>query len=159
MIDLSNLFLRFVAFLTILLSALIIGRVFGKIIYMVLSEFEVNKNLRRKGLKFPLEEIISLSFRYIVYLIGFIIALNQLNLFGLFLKIILITLGTFTLIFIVLSLKNIIPNYVYGLSLKNEDIKVKGKIISKDRFSIKTKDKNGDIVSIPYYFLKKNNKL
>lgn len=159
--DFSNLILRIVAVLTILITVLIVGRVFGRLVYNVLKEFEVNKQLKQKGFKIPLEEMISLGFKYIVYTLGVILSLNLFNLLGTFLEVILIAFLIVTSIFFLISLWWMIPNYITGLYLRKEITKdnlknFKGKIIKKDKFSVLIKQPNGDIISVPYFYMKKN---
>lgn len=159
--DFSNLILRIVAVLTILITVLIIGRVFGRLVYRILKEFEVNKQLKQKGLKIPLEEMISIGFKYLIYCIGIISSLNLFNLFGIFLKIILISFLIVTSIFFLISLWWMIPNYITGLRLrkivtKNTLKNFKGKLIKKGKFSVRIRQPNGDIISIPYFYMRKN---
>lgn len=159
--DFSNLVLRIVAVLTILITVLIIGRVFGRLVYNILKEFDVNKRLRQKGFKIPLEEMISLGFKYIVYTFGVILSLNLFNLFGTFLKVILIIFLILISIFFMISLWWMVPNYITGLYLRKDITKdslknFKGKIIKKDKFSVLLRQPNGDIVSVPYFYMRKD---
>ncbi|MEW6062860.1 MAG: mechanosensitive ion channel domain-containing protein [Nanoarchaeota archaeon] len=155
------------ASILILLIGLIIGRFAGKLIKKVLSELNVNVILKKESrIKIPFEEFISMLVKYIIYFIALIIALNQLGLttivFYITLTVIFILIG----IFIILAVKDFIPNIVAGLMLHQKDsiklgdkIRVKGvegKIVHISLTETKIKTKDNDIIFIPNIAMIKN---
>jgi len=164
---LTETIVNLMASILILLIGLIIGRFSGKIIRKVLSKFEVNAVLKKEsGIKIPFEEFISISIKYIIYFIALIIALNQLGLtttiFYIILTIIFILMG----IFVILAIKDFLPNIIAGLMLHQKDfikagdkIKVKGvkgKIMHISLTETKIKTKDNDTIFIPNVAMIKN---
>lgn len=163
----SEPILKIIVAIVTLLFGLVFGRFFGKLSKKILEELEINKILREQTrIKVPVEEFISSLISYIIYFIAIIIALNQLGLTTTVLWIILITILAIIIIFIILAVKDFIPNivsgffiYQKGLIKKGNRIKVKdveGTVIDISLTETKIRTKSKDIVYIPNSILIKS---
>lgn len=163
----SETFLKLLVAIAILLIGIVFARFFGNVTKKLLNQLDLNNILQKQTkIKIPLEEFLSALVKYITYLIVIIIALNQLGLTTTVLYIILIVILALIIAFIVLALKDFIPNLVAGLFIYQklgikigDKIKVKnvdGKIIDINLIEVKVKTKSGDIIHIPNSLLTKN---
>lgn len=162
----SNLFVSLVAAIVILLIGLVIGRFIGNIVRKILRELEVSKILKEEGVKFPLEDVLSVGIKYVVYFVAIILALNQVGLTDTVLNIFLGIILVLIVIFIILAFKDFIPNAMAGFFVhQRRDIKegdqirvknIEGKVIDINLIETKVKTKSGDVIYIPNSFLTKN---
>lgn len=163
----SGLINKVLLAIIILLSGFIIGKVVSKIISKILAEFQLNKVFYDiSGIKSHIEEIISHFVLYFIYFISIVTALRQLGIATEVLNIvsgvIIILIG----IFILLSVKDFIPNIISGIIIhqknlfsKEDRIEFKGitgKIKEITLLDTKLITKNGDIIIIPNVNLTKN---
>ena len=162
----STLSINLIAAIVILLLGIVIGRFIGKLIQKVLSEVEINKILKEEaGVKVPLEEIIASIFKYLIYFVTVIFALDQIGLTTTVLNIILGLFLAIIVVFVILAFKDFIPNLVSGLfihqrrGLKDGDkIQVDGIEGIIEHISIietRIKTKNGYTIFIPNSMLTK----
>jgi len=164
---LSNLTVNLIAAIVILLVGLVIGRFLGNLVKKVLHELELDKILKEKAnFKIPLEQFFGSLIKYIVYFASVIFALNQIGLKTAILNIILFIILILLIGFMLLALKDFIPNLIAGLILhQKRNIKVgekievnniEGEIINFSLLETKLRCKNGDIVYFPNSVLTKN---
>jgi len=153
--------------IAILLLGLVIGRFLSKLTQRILHELEINKIIKKTtGSPLPLEQIISSITKYVIYFIAIILALNQI---GLSSKILLVILTIFLILivaFIILALKDFIPNIIAGFTIqqkaffkKGDQIKIKrmeGKVIDITITETKIKTKDNEIIIIPNSLITKN---
>ena len=164
---LSDILVKLIVAIAIILLGLVFGRFLGNLTKKLLHELEINRVLSEQAkLNIPLEEFISSIVRYLIYLIAVITALSQIELastiFYILVGLILATL----LAFVILAVKDFIPNAVSGFILhkKNkfkigdtiEVNNIKGKIIEISLLETKIKVKSKDIVFIPNSLLTKS---
>jgi small conductance mechanosensitive channel len=151
----------------ILMSGFIIGKVFSKIISKILKEFNINKIIYDiSGIKYEIEEIITHFVLYFTYFISIIIALKQLGIatevLNILSSVIIILIG----IFVLLSVKDFIPNIISGIIIyqkktfkKGDEIEFKNIIGTVSEITLldtRLKTKKGDIIIIPNVNLTKN---
>ncbi|MBI5872412.1 mechanosensitive ion channel [archaeon] len=151
------------AALLILLGALVIGGIVGKIVKRLFAEFELNRILKKQGVKLPLEEFFSTIARYTIYFIGVVWALTYIGVSTLVVYIALIMVLVLIVLFIALAFKDILPNVVAGMVIYQKGIVKKGERIALDSLEgevkevtltfTKIKARNGDVVVVPNYLL------
>jgi small conductance mechanosensitive channel len=165
--NLSNTTINLIAAIVIILIGLVIGRFLGNLTRKILHELEIDKLLKEKTkFKFPLEQFLGSLIKYIAYFASIIFALNQLGLKTAVLNIILIIILVLLVGFMLLALKDFIPNLVAGIMLhqkrkimpgeKIEVNNIEGEIINFSLFETKIRTRNGEIVYIPNSILTKN---
>jgi small-conductance mechanosensitive channel len=153
--------------LIFLLIGFIIANIISRVIEKGLKELNVdNAIMKLAGIKISLEQIISKLVLYIIYFISIVTALNYLgivpNIINAISYIVIILLA----IFILLSIKDFIPNSIAGFSLirkgrvkVGDNIEYKGtagKIVEMTLVDVKLKTRKGDIIIIPNSLLVKN---
>lgn len=158
----TSLFNKVAVSLFILFFGFVFAKLTQKISRFIIYELKIKKFLKI-GFKFNInvEEIVSKSLYYIIFLITMYLSLKNLEieLIGIILfLLLLIIIFTLSIIF---DIKDLILNFFYGLTLKNklkkgQKISTKildGKIIKKKSTGIIISEKN-DRLYIPNIFLK-----
>src|SRR3989344_3175104 len=164
---LSDFTLNLIAAIVILLVGLVIGRFLGNLTKKILHELELDKLLREQTrFKIPLEQFLGSLVKFIVYFVAIIFALDQLGLQTAILNIILAIILIALVIFMILAIKDFIPNLISGLMLhQKRNLKpgdriiinnVEGEIINVTLIETKIRTRSGDIVYIPNSILTKN---
>jgi hypothetical protein len=151
--NISLIILDIIIFIIIVLFGLIVARVLSNISKKIIDEFEINKAVNTKYAP----EII----KYVVYFFTIIIALDALGIKLIAFRIFIVLIMIFIVLTILITLGDIIPNYLFGLRYGKkykigDSIKVRkvsGKIISKNLTDIVIKSKSEN-VHIPYVMLK-----
>ena len=145
----------------------IFGRLLGKIIKKVLRHMNLDFFVRKTiGIKFSLEDLISGIVSYFIYIISFIMALNQLGLSTAILQMVIGGAIIVIAISIILSIKDFLPNVMAGMVLReksfiteNDIIKIKdieGKVIELGLIETIIQNKHGDRIFIPNIVFTKN---
>ncbi|MBI4447746.1 mechanosensitive ion channel [Candidatus Woesearchaeota archaeon] len=152
--------------LSIIIFALIMGLLIKKVIKKILHELEIDKILKEEGIKLPVEEFVAAMAKYLIYFIGVIWALTEIGLATTVLHILLIVILVIVTIFIILAVKDFVPNITAGIFIhqrgivkKGDYIKVKsveGTVMEIDLVEIKIKTNEGDVMLIPNSVLTKN---
>jgi len=123
---LNNFFSMFlgklVVAVVILLVGFIIGRVSERVIQKLLHELEVDRLMKRTGIKFSLETVLSSLIAYLIYFIAVIMALNQLGLTTIILYIILGGIIVLIIVSTILAIKDYIPNMIAGFLIFRKDM-------------------------------------
>lgn len=162
---LSDIALKIIAAFVVILIGIVLGNILARITKTLINGLEIEKVLKSQGYRLPLEEGISGIVRYIVIITAIVWAVFQ---FG-FSRIILIVLLVISLIlliaFIILAVKDFLPNLTAGFYLHHKDyvkegeyIKSKsaeGKVIETGALETKIKTNNGEILIIPNSILSK----
>ena len=145
---------RAIAAVVVLLISFLVARFLGNLTAKILSELNTNKILKESfGIRAPIEQIFSRRVYYIVLFIGIIVALNQLGLSTIILYIILLIIAIILVSFIILALKDFVPNVFASIWIHQKKIievgdyiefkDVSGKVteINLTETRIETKDK------------------
>jgi len=134
--------IKLVAAITILLIGLILGRFFSKLVKKILKEVELNNIIKKEfKLDWPVEQFLVSFIRYLVYFVALVIALNQIGLAKIILYVILGGVLLFIVVFMILAIKDFIPNVVSGFLIQHRKLLKKGD-------KIKVKDIEGKVVDI-----------
>ncbi len=158
--------INLVASIAILLLGLVFGRVLSKLLQRILCPLELNKHIRKTfNTRFPLEQFATSLVKYIVYITALVLALSQIGLASTIFYILLIGILLILILFILVAIKDFIPNVVAGTTLlKHEIIKVgeiievddiKGRVVEHTLTETQVKTREGDIIWIPNSFLTK----
>lgn len=153
--------------LLIFFIGFIFGRLLGKILKKVLHHMNVDYFLRKTlGYKISVEDILSGVVSYFIYIISFIMALNQLGLSTAILQMVIGGVIVIIVISIVLSIKDFLPNLMAGLVIRekvfvseNDIIKIRdieGKVIELGMVETIVQNKHGDKIFIPNIVFTKN---
>lgn len=164
---LSDILIKLVVAIAIILLGLVFGRFIGNLTKRLLHELEINRVLSEQAnVNIPLEEFVSSLVKYLVYLIAVITALSQIGLAGTIFYILVGLILATLLAFIILAVKDFIPNAISGFFLhkKNkfkigdtiEVNNIKGKVTEMSLLETKIKVKSKDVVFIPNSLLTKS---
>ena len=144
----------------ILLIGFIIAKVLSRLIERGFKELKISKVIKEiSGIKISFEEIVSTFVLYFVYFLSIIMALRHIGIatdvLNLLSAAIILILG----VFIILTVKDFIPNVISGIIIhqksiinKGENItfnNITGKVIEITLLDTKIKTKSGDIIIIP----------
>ncbi|MBW2966350.1 mechanosensitive ion channel family protein [Candidatus Woesearchaeota archaeon] len=162
----SQFFLKFIIAIVIILIGFIIGRIVYKILQKILHEIELNKNIRKAGIKkLSLENIISNFAKYFIYFIAVIWALTELGLTTTILNIISAFILLLIIISLILAIKDFIPNafaglfiYKKGMFKQGDKITIhglEGTIQKITLIETEIKTEKGDTIYIPNSFITK----
>lgn len=162
----QGIFIKLIAAVSIAVVGLLVGYIVGKLVRKLLHEFEVNNVLKEQGLKIPVEELVASLVRYIIYLIAFIFALSQLGLRTFIFSVILAIIFILIIAFIILAIKDFVPNMAAGFYIHQKQLFKKGDrvrigtsegiVIQTDLAETRLKLDNDDIVYIPNSFVVKS---
>lgn len=154
-----------VAGILIIGFGIFVGNILSVIGKKVLQSFEMDRILQEFGVQFPVEELVASLIKYGMYIGGLIFGLAFLGLQQIILDIVLFLILGLLLSFILLSFKDVIPNFIAGviILLKGKvrigDIieieAIEGKVIHVDMLEAKVRTVDGDVVIIPHVLLLK----
>jgi len=155
----SQLFTKFIVAVVILLIGFIIARIVGKLASRFLQEIELNKILKKAGVKFELEDMLSHLATYFIYFMTIIWALNALGLTTTILNMISAAFLVLIIISILLAVKDFVPNIISGFFIyqknlikKGDKVKIdnlEGKVNKISLIETEIKTNKGDIIHIP----------
>jgi len=139
---------------------LIIGRIMGKIAHRILHAFDVDKTLvKAMGAKVSIESLVEILVSYVIYVIFFMFALNQIGLTQWVMYLVAGIACVVALVVAFLALKDLIPNAVAGYFIMRREFPKVGDIIKVDgvvgkvsninMLETRVKTKKGDIISYP----------
>lgn len=141
-----------------ILLGLILGKILGKIVERILRDFQVDQAVQSQtGIKNNLHRVVGGIVSFAIYLVFFIIALNQVGITHLLLNVISIAVVIVLVISTILSIKDAVPNIIaYRQIVKTikvgDHIKINsvdGEIIETTVFETKIKAKSGDEIHVP----------
>jgi small conductance mechanosensitive channel len=158
---------RLLVAVIILLIGFIIGKVANRILERGLTKIRLNEMVKQvTGLNFGLEEMIGHFVMYFIYFIAIIMSLRHLGIATDILNILSAVIIVLIGIFILLGVKDFIPNIISGIILnqkgtikKGDEItvqNVKGKVIEITLLETRLETKKGDLIIIPNANLTKN---
>lgn len=144
----------------ILLIGFIFGKIISKIVHKALKEIKLNKIIKEaSGIKISIEEIISHFLLYFIYFVSIVMALRHIGIATDILNIISGAVIVIIGVFILMSVKDFIPNIISGIiihqkgTIKEKETiifnNIKGKVISITLLETKLQTKSGDIIIIP----------
>jgi small-conductance mechanosensitive channel len=113
----------------ILLIGFIIGKIAGRVVRRILHEIDIDKNIKKAGMNFSAERIISSFSSYLIYFIAIVASLEQ---FGVATSVLRIVLGGIVIFLVVVSLfavKDFVPNFFSGIYLLKTKMIEEGDII------------------------------
>ncbi|MBU0930070.1 MAG: mechanosensitive ion channel [Nanoarchaeota archaeon] len=163
----SNGVIKLIGAILIILIGVLISKFISKLFKKLITKLRLNEILKKTmKIDVPLEEFVATIIKYLLYLIFLILALKHLGLAEFILNAILIAILSLLVIFIVLTLKDLIPNITAGFLIhhrklinKGENIivkDIKGKIIDITLTEVKLETKEKDIIIIPNSILIRN---
>ena len=110
----SQLFTKFIVAIIILLIGFVIGRILGRLVSKILGEIELNNILKKAGVKFEMEDMLSHLTTYFIYFITVIWALDALGLTTTILNMISGAFLVLIIVSILLAVKDFVPNIISG---------------------------------------------
>lgn len=138
---------------------IIVGNIISIVVKRVLQSFEIEKILSNFGIGFPLEEFVSSIIKYGTYIAGLVLGVGFLGLEKIFLYGVLFIILGLLIGFVLLSLKDFIPNFIAGLIILikgkiriGEIVEIdtiEGKVIHVDMVEAKIRTPDGDVVVMP----------
>lgn len=159
--NLNDIILRIVIFIIIILLGLVVSKVVSNLIKKSIKELELARIFKKADINYNPNKFLPSLSKYIVYILTILIALDAVGITRIALWVIGIILVLFIIFYILVSIKDLIPNWYHGFKVKKKykvgDVlkykKIKGKIIYMN--SIELQVQNGkEIVYIPFKLLK-----
>lgn len=159
--SINDILTKIIIFIIIILLGLIISKVVSNLFRKLIKEFEVTKVLKKADIKFNPNNFIPSLSKYLIYLVTIIIALNAVGITKIVIRIIVSFSLSVLIIYILISIRDLIPNWCYGFKVKRkykigDKIKYKnieGKIIYMNSVELQIQAKK-EIVYIPYKLLR-----
>ncbi len=162
----SSVFTRIVWAFVILILALVIGKIFERFCARILRELELNTAVQRiSGFPIKMDEMIAGTLGKIIYIIGIVLALNQLGLTSVIFNAIAIGIMVLVIVLVILGIKDFFPNMIAGVLLSAKKLVRKGDYVCVEKtcgtiteitlLDTHIVTKGGDNVHIPNsYFLR-----
>jgi len=157
--NISAVFNNVVAAIVVVLIGFILGKVASRFVQKFLHEAELDKILKRAGAKVGFEETLSHVVEYSIYFITIVFALNQLGITTTVLYILAVALIAVFVLSVFLSIKDLVPNFMAGLTIHKRGLfkegsnvsinEITGKVIKLSLLETRIKTKKKDIISIP----------
>jgi small-conductance mechanosensitive channel len=172
--DITNWFLavvkplasNLVVAVVVLLIGIILARIVERVVLRILHELELDKWLRKAGLKFAMEQTVSHVVRYVIYFITVIAALNRVGLTSFVLNILAAGVIVLVIAAILLGVKDFIPNFMAGLRIHHRGfVKVgdvirvrdlEGEVRQINLLDTRIKTVSGDLLFVPNSMLTKH---
>jgi len=159
--SINDILVRIIIFIIIILLGLIVSKVVSNLLRKLIKEFEVTKILKKADINFNPNNFIPNLCKYILLFLTAVIALNSVGITSLVIKAISVVLILMIIAYILISVRDLIPNIYYGLKVKkkyklNDKIKYKsieGRIIYMNLVELQIKSKK-EIIYIPYKLLR-----
>lgn len=111
---------KIVISIVILLVGLAIGLLMKKFVERVLKEFDLNKIMIKVGVTANMEGIIGSLVSFIIYIITIVMFLNWFGVVSIVFYLIILGLGILIVLAIIMKLKDVIPNWYAGRSLRRD---------------------------------------
>jgi small-conductance mechanosensitive channel len=148
------------AIITLILG-LVIARVLGKLTKLILKELDVDKTLKKTGIRISTENLISAFVIYLTYFFTIFITLDQLGITKTFFNIIIVFFLIIILVSLIVSLKDLLPKLLAGRKLKQiikEKEKISfngmtGKIIKIGLTETKVETRPSEFLKVPNNYL------
>jgi hypothetical protein len=153
----QDILVRIVLLITILFIGLIIGRSIGKVTNRIFFEAEVHR-IVSLNLTLLASRLIEIA----VYIATAVMITNNLGITNIVLIILAAVIGGLIFVNIVLHVWFAIPNFLKGIQYRSGFNKghkarvkmVKGVVVKKGFFDVQLRTKNGDLLLIPYNWIK-----
>jgi len=158
---------KVVVAVVILITGFIVGKILGRLTQRLLHELELDNILKMAtGIKVSVEELIGHFMTYFIYFIAVVMALNQIGMTTTLLNMISGGIIILIIIFILLGIKDFVPNVLAGIFIhqkglikEGDKIKVKdiqGRVVHINLVDTRLETSKGDLIFIPNSLLIKN---
>ena len=159
--NLNDILTKLIVFIIIILLGLVISKVIGNLVRKLIKELELNKVFKKADINYNPNKFLPSLFTYVILFFTIVIALNAVGITKVITYIIVIVLMLIIIAYILISIKDLIPNWYYGFRVKKkykvgDNLKYKnitGEIIYMNSVELQVKTKK-EIVYIPYKLLK-----
>lgn len=165
---LNDILVKIASAIFILFLGFIIGRFLGKLSHKILKELEIDEMIANAiRVKIPLADLVSFIVHFFIYSVAIVLSLNQFGIGIKFLYFIVVIILLSLLIFIITTIKDLIPNLYAATKIKNkfaqgQKLKVgniEGTIIEITNTDVRIVTKHDDFMSIPNSYLIKKLKI
>ncbi len=156
---LENYFYNIIASIVILIVGFAVGILAKRLVYKILKEIELNQVMKKIGIIYDIESILSYITMYLIYLITIIISLNQIGITSIVLYLVLSGVLMLLVLTFLVGLKDVIPNFIGCLYLhKNVNVREGRKIDIKEISGVverigyletEIRTDNGDLLYVP----------
>ena len=159
--SINDILIKFIVFIIIILIGMVIGKVVYNLIRKTIKEFELARMLKRIDIKFNPERFLPSLSKYIVYSLAVIIALSTIGITRIVIRIAVIIFMVFIVIYILISIRDFMPNIYYGFKLKRKYKigkrvrykNIEGNVIGASLIELRIKTKK-EVIHIPYKILR-----
>lgn len=160
-----DLFKNLLIAVVTLLIGFVIGKILGKLAERILKEIEIDKSLKKLGIRISIAELIGLLISYFLYAVAIVSALNQLKVTEAILSVIQAALVIVLVVSLILGIKDFIPNFFAGLFMasnglisKGDYIKIRnaeGRVVKRGLVETIIENYKGEILYVPNAILVK----
>ena len=143
----------------VLLVGLCLGILVKKIVHKILQQVELNKTISKAGILYNVERTISNIIAFAIYLITFVIFLNQLGITSIVVYFIVGAILMLIILTFVVGLKDVIPNLIAWVVImkrgkitvgsKIEVREIKGTVERIGLLETEIKTEQGDVLYVP----------
>lgn len=160
---LNNILIKIASAIFILFLGFIIGRFLAKLSHKILRELEIDRMVAKIRFRMPVADLVAFIIQFTTYSAAIVLSLNQFGLGIKFLYFISIIVLLALLLFIITTIKDLIPNLISSRKVKNrfsqgDKLKVgniEGTIVEITKTDIRLVTRNHDFMSIPNSYLKR----
>ena len=155
----ESLFTTLAISIVVLLVGFCLGILVRKIVYKILQRVELNSVLLKAGITQDMERMISLVVAFVIYLVTFVIFLNQLGITSVVVYLVVGAILMLIVLTFVVGLKDLIPNVVAWVVLMRrgkikigsrvEIREIKGVVERIGLFETEIKTDQGDVLYVP----------
>ncbi len=150
-----------------LLAGFIIGRITGRLIAVILSQFEISKSISRVyRIGFSIEDVIGRIVSYVIYFLTLLLTLQQFKLAEGVVTVAAIVVAVVVLVHVFVGMQDFVSNAIAGLKvLQTKYVKVgqtvkvgtiTGAVVRTTLTETVVKTKEGDILHIPNKILSRS---
>ncbi|MBW3023204.1 hypothetical protein KY308_03805 [Candidatus Woesearchaeota archaeon] len=154
----GDFLLKIIIAFVIFLIGLIIGKFAGMIITKLLYELQIDQILETIGIKFFLSSAVGTVVSLVIYIIGLILALDQLGLTKIFTILLVVFFSALMIIAVLLGITSTVKNLFIGFYIRKKFLDkkalnskiVSGKIVDVGYTRIKVMTKEKDVLVVPF---------
>ena len=118
--NLNEIVLRIIVFIIIILLGLVVSKVVSNLIKKSIKELELARIFKKADINYNPNKFLPSLSRYIVYLLTILIALDAVGITRIVLIIIGGILIFFILFYVIVSIRDLIPNWYHGFKVKKK---------------------------------------
>lgn len=159
--SINDILVKIIIFIIIILIGMVLSKVISNLMKKGMKEFEISKILKKADIKFNPNKFLPSLSKYLIYFIAILVALNAVGITAIVIKAIFIISLLAIVFYVLISIRDLIPNWYYGIKIKKKYMvgksinykNIKGRIIHMNTVEMQVRTKK-EIIYISYRLLK-----